>query len=146
MLYFICRVGSNYGVIDTDDGAIEWVSKDELIRYAQQLEIKGGRELKPTICEISSDKCKWSKGVNIFTSAKSISRSGDSFTLFTLAGKKYKGKVITTSSGYAIRFNINVVVPISKLVYDLFQGDTDTYESLMRILQTKGEYLHNVNI
>ena len=30
------RVGSNYGVIDLDDGVIDWITKEELIQYAKK--------------------------------------------------------------------------------------------------------------
>lgn len=40
-LCLFSRVGNNYGVIDLDDGKIDWVSKEDLIKFAKEVEIVG---------------------------------------------------------------------------------------------------------
>lgn len=113
MLYFTCRVGTNYGVVDTDDGALDWITKEELLEYAKLVHIEGVDTMKPISCSIESGKCNWSKGSNIFENAKTITKvSSVDFVIVTEQGKKYKFKLVESVRGSFMHFTCNVDVPI----------------------------------
>lgn len=142
MLYFTCRVANNYGVVDSDDGALEWVTKEELLEFAKLVRINGVADMKPVSCCLDSGKCNWSKGENIFTSAKSItSMNGVDFVITTEQGKKYKGKVVKTKTGFFMHFTCNVKVPISsRLATSIEVGDN----SALGFLRENGAISLNV--
>lgn len=103
-LCLFSRVGNNYGVIDLDDGRIDWVSKEDLIKFAKEVEIVGvdtvGKHIAPVNCRLNMDKCVWtSNNTNIFVAAKSIFFNKDynngELTVITNDNKKFKGKVKT---------------------------------------------------
>lgn len=139
MLYFISRVGNNYGVIDTDDGIIEWVSQEQLLDYAKQVEIVGAKDMKPVPCTIESGKCNWSKGYNIFTSLKELTCANNKdFVIYTVEGKKYKGEVLSVQGEHMLHFTCHVFVPISEFVYRLFKGGSSTRQQLVEKLRASG--------
>lgn len=115
MLVLVKQVGANYGVLDTDDGALDWVSRTELLDFSKQVNIVGINslgKLEPTSATVTPDKCNWSKGQNIFKTIANlqVNRHFD-FILSTEAGKKYKGTIIIGSTLY-FKFNTNILVPI----------------------------------
>lgn len=139
MLHFICRVANNYGVIDTDDGVIEWVTKDELLEYAKQVDIVGVADMKPSPCTIESSKCNWSKGNNIFTNLKDFScTNGRNFVICTIDNKKYKGDICNINGDCMLHFTCNVFVPISEFIYRLIKGGNSTHEQLVQKLRISG--------
>lgn len=115
MLVLVKQVGANYGVLDTDDGALDWVSKTELLDFSKQVNIVGvnsSGKLEPTSATITSDKCNWSKGQNIFKTIANLQMNRHfEFILSTEAGKKYRGTIIIGSTLY-FKFNANILVPI----------------------------------
>lgn len=103
-LCLFSRVANNYGVIDLDDGVIDWVSKEDLIKFANEVEIAGvdtvGKHIAPVNCKLRMNKCVWtSNNTNIFIAAKSIFFNKDynngELTIITNDNKKFKGKVKT---------------------------------------------------
>lgn len=115
MLVLVKQVGANYGVLDTDDGALDWVSKTELLDFSKQVNIVGvnpAGKLEPTSATVTPDKCNWSKGKNIFKTVANLQMNRHfEFILTTEAGKKYKGTIIIGSTIY-FKFNANILVPI----------------------------------
>ena len=115
MLVLVKQVGANYGVLDTDDGVLDWVSKTDLLDFSKQVNIVGvnpSGKLEPTSATVTPDKCNWSKGQNIFKTIANLQVSGHSeFILTTEADKKYKGTIIAGSTLY-FKFNANILVPI----------------------------------
>lgn len=115
MLVLVKQVGTNYGVLDTDDGALDWVSKTDLLDFSKQVKIVGVNstgKLEPTSATITPDKCNWSKGQNIFKTVANLQMNRHfEFILTTEAGKKYKGTIIIGSTMY-FKFNANILVPI----------------------------------
>lgn len=115
MLVLVKQVGANYGVLDTDDGALDWVSKTELLDFSKQVNIVGVNlpdELEPTFATITPDKCNWSRGQNIFKTVANLQMNRHfEFILTTEAGKKYKGTIINSNTMY-FKFNANILVPI----------------------------------
>lgn len=116
MLVFCKRVGSNYGVIDTDDGALDWVSKEELLNFAKQVKILGvesGLSLHPKSVVLESRLCNWCKNGNIFKYAKSFRiNPSHKFELRTVDGKVFKGALDLYFGNTALYFNNNVIVRI----------------------------------
>lgn len=103
-LCLFSRVASNYGVIDLDDGAIDWVSKEDLIKYAKVVPIAGvdvnSHTIQPVNCRLSMDKCNWTANkTNIYVAAKSVFFSKDyedgELVIITFDNKKFKAKVKT---------------------------------------------------
>lgn len=115
MLVLVKQVGANYGVLDTDDGALDWVSKTELLDFSKQVNIVGvnpSGKLEPTSATITPDKCNWSKGQNIFKTIANLQMNRHfEFILSTEACKKYRGTIIIGSTLY-FKFNANILVPI----------------------------------
>ena len=116
MLVLVKQVGANYGVLDTDDGVLDWVSKAELLAFSKQVDIVGvnpSGKLEPTSTTITPDKCNWSKGQNIFKTIIELQVNGHSeFILTTEEGKKYKGTIIANHLTLYFKFNTNILVPI----------------------------------
>lgn len=103
-LCLFSRVASNYGVIDLDDGVIDWVSKEDLIKYAKSVQIAGvdvsSHTIKPVDCRLNMNKCNWtSNKTNIYVAAKSIffnkNYDDGELVIITLDNKKFKAKVKT---------------------------------------------------
>lgn len=115
MLVLVKQVGTNYGVLDTDDGALDWVSKTELLDFSKQVNIVGvnpSGKLETTSATITPDKCNWSKGQNIFKTVTNLQVNKHfEFILTTEAGRKYKGTIII-GSPLNFKFNANIFVPI----------------------------------
>jgi hypothetical protein len=138
MLYYISKVGNKAAVLDTDDGAIDWVSVDELKDFAKKVKIIGVAEGHPVRCTLDARKCNWSNGHNIFSSAKSFT-CGDNvdFVLTTVDGKKYKGKVRHNPSNdsYEFLFSFNVYVLITKSIFDLIQNGLSSRSRVVEALR-----------
>lgn len=115
MLVLVKQVGTNYGVLDTDDGELDWVSKTDLLNFSKQVNIVGVNQsgkLEPTSATVTPDKCNWSKGQNIFETVANLQMNRHfEFILSTEAGKKYRGTIIIGSTLY-FKFNANILVPI----------------------------------
>lgn len=130
MFYFLKRVGCNYAILDSDDGVVDWIPKEELDSYIKDgisitgVDSKTG-ELKNQLVELSAVKCNWDGGENIFSNASSFSiaaRTGK-FELKASGSKKFKGKLIKVDDSDArLAFNMGVYVPISISVYDILQS------------------------
>lgn len=105
-LCLFCHVANNYGVIDLGDGIIDWVSKEELIKYAKLVSISGvdieSHTIKPVFCRLDVNKCNWATNkTNIFTVINSIffnqNYNGGDLVIITKDNKKFRGKVNTVS-------------------------------------------------
>lgn len=130
-LCLFSRVASNYGVIDLDDGAIDWVSKEDLIKYAKMVNIAGvditSHVIKPVSCRLDANKCIWtSNNINIFVAAKSIFFNKDynngELTIITNDNKKFKGKVKTVcmqgDTYRAVTFYGHIIVFFNTVQFD----------------------------
>lgn len=120
-LCLISRVGGNYGVIDITDGVIEWVTKEDLIKYSKVCKIAGvdtsTHSIAPVSCRVNADKCNWaSNKANIFTSSKSVffNKNTKEIVFITDGSKKFKGKVQQVNMQgvlyYTITFYGHVIV------------------------------------
>lgn len=132
MLVFLKQVGTNFGVIDTDDGVIDWVTKDQLLNYAKQISIKGvaSNGLTKNVVSVNPAVCNWDKGANVFKTIKylTISKSGE-FIITTMGGKRLKGYV---SSDMYLNFSFNVRVPLHQINYNLLaQGDSNAINNVI---------------
>lgn len=130
-LCLFSRVASNYGVIDLDDGAIDWVSKEDLIKYAKVVPIAGvdvnSHTIQPVNCRLSMDKCNWSTNkANIYVAAKSVFFSKDyedgDLVIVTLDNKKFRAKVKTVclqgDTYRAVTFYGHIIVFFSTAQFD----------------------------
>lgn len=110
-LCLFSRIGNNYGVIDLDDGQIDWLTKDELFDCAKNVKIFGVDSLlhllHPVTCELAWNKCNWSSGTNIFQDVRSVFKhvkgvkSGvyfEELVIVTNSRKKFKLEVRLTRS------------------------------------------------
>lgn len=128
------RVGSNYGIIDLDDGVIDWVTKDDLISFANKCPITGvdlvNKVIKPLSCILDCTKCNWNKdGSNIFDnfSAVRINYKTKQGTLITKTGKSIKFKLV---GEYVYKFNFvcygNIIVILS---HDVISNLIDKWDA-----------------
>lgn len=71
MFHVIGSVGGKIGVLDTEDGVIEWLPKDEVIKAVKLgISISGyesGDKFVRSRCTVTPDKCNWSPSGNIFS-------------------------------------------------------------------------------
>lgn len=130
-LCLFSHVASNYGVIDLDDGAIDWVSKEDLIKYAKVINISGvditSHTIKPVSCRLDANKCNWATNkTNIFTVINSVffnkNYNDGELVIITKDNKKFKGKVktiCTQGETYrAVTFYGHIIVFFSTAQFD----------------------------
>lgn len=130
-LCLFSRVASNYGVIDLDDGAIDWVSKEDLIKYAKVVNISGvditSHIIKPVFCRLDANKCNWATNkTNIFTVINSVffnkNYNDGELVIITKDNKKFKGKVKTVcmqgETYRAVTFYGHIIVFFSTAQFD----------------------------
>lgn len=143
MFYFLKRVGSNFGVIDDEDGAIDWLTKEELKGvFDANIEVRGisrdMTKLEPIKVSVPAYMCNWSFGINIFNNAKSfIVYEDGSFTLKT-DRKSFKGHLANIQLGiYTMEFNFGVRVELTALCYEtLLHGEHEAKLSALSTLAT----------
>lgn len=133
-LCLFSRVGNNYGVIDLDDGQIDWLTKEDLISCAKEVKINGvdlsSRLLKPVICELAWNKCNWSNGLNIFQDIRSVFKhvkgvkndvAIEELVIITSDGKKFKLEIrlIKSTSTVIVQAFIykNICIPLTLQQY-----------------------------
>lgn len=131
------RVGSNYGVIDLDDGVIDWITKEELIQYAKKYPIAGvdlvNKTIKPVICSIPCSKCNWNKDdSNIFTDVRAFNVK---YNINDLSAKVITGSLIT-KTGKSIKFRWSVSSNPTRYYFICYNNikvylDADTLLSLL---------------
>lgn len=121
------RVGTNYGVIDIDDGAIDWVTRDDVIQYANKVPISGvdlkNKTIKPVKCYITSNKCNWNKdGSNIFYNMKLININivDNTGYLVTICGKKLKFR-LTKEGVISFIFYNNIIVRLDDAIISILK-------------------------
>lgn len=134
---FVCiqRVGSNFGIIDTNDGVIEWVNKQKLIAYAKQVQIGGvtlinnGTDVQTQYMKTSLDPqlCNWADGNNIFRQHWVITKDqkDSRFTWRTIqfrvgtCKKAFKAAVspVDANGMITLHFSFNVLVTIPATLY-----------------------------
>lgn len=99
MLYITKTVGYQCAVYDSDDGTIEWVSKEDIKRSGFQFQV-GEIRLRPEQCNFGRNR------ENIFASPYRISKVSGVYVM-TSCGKKFKFKL----EGDMLHFTIGVYVP-----------------------------------
>lgn len=116
MFAVIKNVAGNYGVIDTEDGVIEWLSKADLQRYISSGVQIGGVSntgITPVRVTIPAQLCNWNNGENIFLTGSLFTESASGDFKFRSGKKTYKGKIIhRDSTSYGLLFSLNVVVVV----------------------------------
>lgn len=126
MLHLVKRVGINYGVLDDDDGVIDWVSKGDLERYVvgQGIAISGVAvdmsKLEPQVVSLTPEKSNFAGGENVFVNAKTftINRSGN-FTI-RACKRNIKGVLSCDSEKAVMQFNCGVSVAVELADYEVF--------------------------
>lgn len=119
MLVLISKVGTNCGIIDTDDGVIDWVDTSEIKDILKTgIVIQGidsqGTVFKPQSVGLNSALCNWDNGSNIFRTATLFSQyPNGTFKLHT-RNKVYKGVI----QNNVLYFSFNVAVAVDNLVYN----------------------------
>lgn len=124
MLHLMRRVGRNYGVLDDDDGVVEWVTGDELrdLVTRQGLQIAGVAKdmskLTPQTVKLQPSKCNFAQGKNVFNDAIGcvVGRQSGKFSI-RVGQRRYKGVLIPQDIGWTMRFNNGVEVDISSVAY-----------------------------
>lgn len=130
MYYFLKRVGVNFGVFDTDDGAIDWLSKEELESYVSDgVEIRGVSKDLSTFdgqtVVVCPNLCNWDDGENVFLNAKwwRTDKRG-SFSL-RVARKTIKGVLYSSRKIFgvvAFNYGVQVLVPMDYFM-ELYEGE-----------------------
>lgn len=123
-MFVLCaKVATNYGVVDTEDGAIDWCTKEQIQAYlAQGLVIKGISDCNgvptPQTVDLPYTLCNWNNGANIFSTRSDFSVNIDgSFKL--RAGKKvYKGKLRRKDNELVLKFSFNIRTVLSASFLD----------------------------
>lgn len=120
MYVLVSKVGCNYGILDTNDGALDWVDQSTVQAVLNRgISIAGVTPsgIVPQDYNLQSTLCNWNNGQNIFQIGRGlvISKKGE---FKFIAGKKtYKGKVISVNNGvYTLRFNFGVVTQVNASV------------------------------
>lgn len=124
MLHLMRRVGRNYGVLDDDDGVVEWVTVEELrdLVTRQGLQIAGVTKdmskLVSQTVKLPASKCNFAQGKNVFTDAIGcvVGRQSGKFSI-RVGQRRYKGVLIPQDIGWTMRFNNGVEVDISSVDY-----------------------------
>ena len=117
MYVLVSKVGCNYGILDTDDGALDWVTLETIQSVVSKGTVINGVSssgLTPQDCFINQSLCNWANGQNVFAIGRGLVISQKGAFKF-LAGKKaFKGKVVNTEGGiYTLRFNFGVVTKVA---------------------------------
>lgn len=140
MYHFIKRVGDKYGVLDSNDGVIDWVSQDELRTYlAQGTEVKGAsadmKELVPQVVMLHPNLCNWlPEHGNIFSNAKKFMLYDNGRFVLKADGKQFKGFVRRLDAHTSmLQFNYNVRVPMRTANYDKML--TSTQDDIMELFK-----------
>lgn len=125
MFYFLKRVGCNYGILDSDDGAVDWIPKEEFDGYVKDgvdivgVDKKTG-ELTPQMVELPASKCNWDGSENIFTNVRSfaVTAKTNKFELKAVNRKTFKGKLVKADTFTGrLEFNNGVYITITALDY-----------------------------
>ena len=142
MFYFVKQVGTNFGIYDSDDGTIEWITKQELLEYSKKVAIAGVSDGKPQSCTIESNKCNLDNGRNIFKTCKSISinNKGD-FAIITTSGRKYSGKLyMAVDNTYYMQLNCNIFVRVCEdIIQHLCSQDANMLNQVVNIFNQYGD-------
>ena len=141
MLYFLKRVGLNCAIVDTDDGAVDWIDMEELMAL-----VKGGMSvtgvdatsgtLEPQEVILPGSKCNWDDGKNIFAGVRSfmLNKRTGRFEMRSSGKKKFKGVVLPGG----LHFNSGVVV---RTVWEewntLMEGNEESTLAVLKNLATK---------
>lgn len=125
MYQLVARVGSMFGIVDTDDGAVDWLTMDSILAlikkgvsiYGIEPRIAGNVPvvINPSTCVLHAHKCNWWNGENVFKNAKSFMCSPSGKVQFRVGGKTYKGKIVDGANGKFLQFSFNVAVPIVEI-------------------------------
>ena len=146
MYYFLKRIGNNYSVIDSDDGAIDWLSKNELRGYVQDsgIEIQGVAkdmsELKPQIVPLAAEKCNWADGENVFATARGFWVTTDGFFTLKAGKKQFKGALRKVNETVArLEFNYGVHVEFAVSDFDALRSNKQelTVPIIKSVVETK---------
>jgi hypothetical protein len=118
MLTVVSKVAGNIGVLDTDDGVIEWVSKEELFSYIDRgIAINNvnysDKSVSPKVAVLDYKLCNFMNGSNIFQNVKSFMKNSSSFQLRLTNNKVLKGKYRVTKAGYIdLYFSVGVATQV----------------------------------
>lgn len=126
-MYCLLRhVGNNYGILDTDDGAIDWMSEKELRGYVldDKVAIQGvapdmSKLVSQTVL-LDASKCNWANGNNIFKTAKAFYVTLDGYFTLKADKKQFKGRVRRVDENtIRLEFNYGVHVVIYVKDFDI---------------------------
>lgn len=146
MLQLVKRYGHNFGILDTDDFAFDWVSYDDLKGYVSQgVEIAGVskdmKNINPQIATLTPEQCNFVHGKNVFAEARGfiISKKNGKFTI-NADRRRYKGVLSKGMNNRGlISFNCGVQVRIGLADYDVLMSDD--YQKVMALLNSLGNGL-----
>lgn len=122
MFYIVTRIVDKYGVIDTDDGVIEYLTLDGLKdAVAQGLTIEGWNNGSPkkAVCTLPSNLCNWAGGQNVFEVGSSFRMDKSGKFKFKAGKKEFKGQAVIPENGgnAELTFTIGVKtsIPVATL-------------------------------
>lgn len=124
MYYFLKRVGCNYGVVDSEDGAIDWLTKEELQRIVKDgVSIEGINEdcseFVPQLVILNAKLCNWADGQNVFTNVKWFNLSRDGSFKMRAGNKTFKGTLINSGDKLGLlvfNYGVRVLMSIQEYV------------------------------
>jgi hypothetical protein len=122
MLKVISQIGTNYGVIDTDDGIIEWTSADALKKYMQEGVVIDGvypTGIAPLPIELDWTLCNWCNNENIFKHMKMHTfYENGTFSIRCDNKKTFKGRWQPHGNdSIALKFNIGIRTYVKKSIF-----------------------------
>lgn len=127
-------IGSLCAIYDSDDGSLEWVSKEKAHEYNKEVSIYGmnAGKFEPVSTLVEPKDCNWN-GKNVFETAIRFTADNNwNFILTVEGGKKYKGII----SADMLCFNNGIYLMLSesmqKYVYD---RDWDSVLARLRNLE-----------
>lgn len=122
MFCCVSRVASNYGVLDTDDGVIEWLDEATVRKYLQAGAVIRGFTLERGYEKIPAPVipwtlCNWSGGQNIFQNGRVTRRNAAGDAEITCGKKKFKCKLFVSGATVNVFFSFNVQVAVPSNVF-----------------------------
>lgn len=117
MYILTSRVGDNCAILDTNDGALDWLD----LKQVKSLVTKGIQiigidlnGLSPRAYKIESTMLNWNNGQNIFQTGRRWTMSSKGVFKFIAGSKTYKGMVVDRHGDvYVLQFNSGVVTEVN---------------------------------
>lgn len=118
MFKLVSKVGTNFGVLDTRDGVLEWMDANTLTAYISNgIKIEGvsGGEFIPSKHILPFGLCNWNNGENIFKTGNLFRITSSGSFSFKSGKKAYKGKVISIEGNKYLSFTNGILVLFSEV-------------------------------